>query len=123
MKYLVIVEAISRIIQSLGIGVGAFFGALGGYQTFSDWREGNREKEKRAWMFRRNFPRRNLNETFRLIRSKTDQDRVYLVDLRKNQKHWIKNMNTMKKLGFGSSDVFEVSEGEFKSYKEEDEIG
>ena len=74
-------------------------------------------------MFRRNFPRRNLNETFRLIRSKTDQDRVYLVDLRKNQKHWIKNMNTMKKLGFGSSDVFEVSEGEFKSYKEEDEIG
>lgn len=62
-------------------------------------------------------PARVLPEGQRVVRVKTQGDRVYLLDETKKTRQWVTTPEILKGLGFEMSDVNEVEETEFLRYQ------
>lgn len=121
--YSVGLKLAAEVFQSLGIGFGAFFAALGGLTTFWDWSEKKQKEIQQLKKYKERYPRRLLKKDFKLIRSSSNSDPVYILDLVTKTKYWIKDQTTRKELGFRPDDVEEIDDETFKTYKEGDEIG
>ena len=116
-------KAASEIFQSFGVGFGALLAGLGGLTVFWDWWQKKQEENERLKKYKEKYPRKLLNKDFELIRSDSNHDPVYILDLKTKIKHWIKDQKTRKELGFRPDDVKEIDDTTFKLYDEGNEIG
>lgn len=112
----------SEIFQSIGIGLGAFFGGLGGLIVFLDW-WGKKRNEIKLKNLKRFYQRTNYKKDFILADEPANPGWIFLLDNRTKTRHWIKNPQTMRDLGYSYSDVDKTITAEkFKQYKESNEI-
>ncbi len=119
----------SEIIQSLGLGLGAVLGALGGVTAFWEWIEKEKDKaenrDAKVNEFKKLFPRTDLGRTFDIIQPNRLIGWIHLVDKRQKPevKHWIKDVRTLRDLGFSGSDAVTIDDILFDGYTQGIEIG
>lgn len=111
------IKTVSEIIQSLGIGIGAFFGALGGLKVFLDWRV-SKQKEDYLKELRRKYPREGLDKDFMIADTDEAPGTWYILDDRGNTRHWIETMETMLDMGFWPGNGKRVTKEKFNKYSE-----
>ncbi len=115
------VKILSEIFQSIGVGVGAFLGGLGGLLVFNDFVD--KTKKKRILKtLRRKYPRANLNNSFRLTHHPNATGWIFLLDNHTMKRHWIRDTETLRDLGFSGGDAINVTLTEFDKYSEDEEI-
>jgi hypothetical protein len=115
---------IAEIIQSVGVGVGAFLGGLGALKVLQEWQERRRLRRlRRKWAKR--FPNEALNQDFSLLSHSYSQDseniigrssHVYICDDRTKKRHWVANDDTLSILGFNQDEVKGVAKKVLDAY-------
>lgn len=115
-------KMVFEMFQSFGLGLGALLGGLGGFIVFFDWLEKKRRQAEinqlKKFYNRKDFFRKSII----LVNEPNTPGWIFLLDDRTKTRHWIKNPQTMKDLGYSYSDVVNVSKGKFSRYKESNEI-
>lgn len=116
------IKIASEVFQSFGVGFGALLAGLGGLTVFWDWWQKKRKKDNSIEEYKNIYPRFNLNKTFKIIRYKNDNVRVYILDLKDKTRHWVKDPPTLRALGFSGRDAQTLEDSEFEGHKEGEEI-
>jgi len=95
----------ASIFESLGLGFAGLLGALGGYISYTDWREEKKRKERYKSELRLKYPRSKLGSFFKIIHKQSTPGWLFLWDKNENQKRWIQNPKALQDLGFSFADV------------------
>lgn len=113
----------SEIIQSVGIGLGAVLAGLGGFTVFYDWLEKQKSTDKRIQELKIKYPRKKLGDNFEIIQPNTQLGWIHLLDKESKTIHWVKDLSTLRKLGFSGEDAKTIQRTEFDRYEIGEEIG
>ena len=116
----------SQIIYNLGLGFGAFIGAIAGIKIIEDWIK-ERKRQKLIRYYAKIYPSKTYNNTslgWELTRNPDIDRQIFLIDHNNKTRHWIANYDTFLDLGLHQEDatITEEKKNSFNSYTHKDNI-
>lgn len=93
----------SKIVESVGLGVGTVMLGIGALYTVIPWVDQKREERRvraRIRELNNTFPASLIGSKLYIVVSEQDRGTWYLIDDRTNSRHWIENMETVKAMGW-----------------------
>ncbi len=103
--------------QSIGVGMGALLAGLGGSKIGLDWLEQVRLKRKVSRLMQR-YPIDSLGTDYELVDTKNVPQKWWLLDKRNDTKHWVRNLETARDMGWTYSMVKHVPDKDLDKYDE-----
>lgn len=108
--------------QSIGVGlggilagVGGILAGLGGLKVGSDWLHQQRLKRKVSRLTQR-YPIDKIDKEYKLVETKEVKGKWWLIDLTNETRHWVRNLETARDMGWSYDMLSEVKEKDIKKY-------
>lgn len=110
-------KVFSEIFYDITVGLGALFASVGGLKLFSDWLRENAMR-KTIEDLKKLYPRKSLNQSFRLIRSNITGNKIYVHMRVDNRRYWIMNSQTFMDMDFAWGEEINISDSEMEKISE-----
>jgi hypothetical protein len=108
----------SEIFYNFAVGIGAIGGGFFAIvKAIIDWLVEKRKSSIKN-EFKKLYPRKDLNITFQVVDTEKLPGKLYILDLKNKEKHWIQSSQTLLDLGLFWDDSRRISLDEFSKYKE-----
>jgi hypothetical protein len=102
--------------EQVCIGLGALLTGFGGLKIIIDWLQ-QKQLKRKVSRFYQKYPIDQLNKDYLLVDTKNVPGKWWLIDKRTLKKHWIRNLETARDMGWTYSMVKHVADRSLNKYE------